>query len=48
MKTLSETNTGTITIDCCKICLGLGYYRDFNGVYHNCPKCNIEQWKITC
>lgn len=26
-------------IKLCDICLGTGYYRDYVGVYHECPKC---------
>lgn len=30
----------------CIICLDYGWYRDFAGVVHNCPRCNPKSLKI--
>ena len=36
--------------DICDLCDGRGYYRDFSGVWHKCPKCNgnTMPYKVTC
>jgi hypothetical protein len=38
MSTTETTNTTE-----CFICKNKGWYRDFAGIYHRCPRCNAGQ-----
>ena len=51
------TDTGTVTTPYlykyheCDICRNQGWYRDYAGVWHRCPKCTTSpynKWIVTC
>ena len=44
------TTDGTTTdwmypYTCCKICHNDGWYKDYNGIWHRCPKCTCGTYK---
>jgi len=45
-KIMNTTNTTIYGTNLCNICLGEGYYRDYQGIWHKCPRCNADKIEV--